>query len=440
MKDIIKQAEEALEIAKRFKAGQTITETEKATIREATENMRSYEKLGIEKAGRIADHLDKIFGESDGNARANFANQFGDLQPNRIEGPASARDYRSMFYNNKHHDLDRGEFRNFEDFLQAVESGLNDPRLKRAHVEGTPSAGGFLVPEEFASIILDQALEGEIVRPLATVWPMTSNVRKVPGWDGSDHRTSVYGGFSAEWLGEGSTGTRKQAKLRQIKLEVKKLGIYTQASRELIQDGLSFEQSLGGALISAAGFYMDSAFLTGTGAGQPKGVLIDNALIVVAKEGSQAAATIMFENLVKMWSRLHPASMTKAVWVANPTIIPQLMTLGLTLGTSGAPVYMPPAGASASPYGTLLGRPLMFTEKLPSLGNQGDILLADFTQYAVGLRQELLIDKSNAPGWLQDLTDYRVIARVDGQGTWSEPVTPKNGNTLSWCVTLAERS
>jgi len=35
--------------------------------------------------------------------------------------------------------------------------------------------------------------------------------------------------------------------------------------------------------------------------------------------------------------------------------------------------------------------------------------------------------------------DYRVIVRVDGQGTWDKPITPKNGATLSWAVALEAR-
>jgi len=41
-------------------------------------------------------------------------------------------------------------------------------------------------------------------------------------------------------------------------------------------------------------------------------------------------------------------------------------------------------------------------------------------------------------GW-RNMTDYRVIVRVDGQGTWDKPITPKNGAMLSWAVALEAR-
>ena len=74
------------------------------------------------------------------------------------------------------------------------------------------------------------------------------------------------------------------------------------------------------------------------------------------------------------------------------------------------------------------------------MGNAGDILLADFSQYSMGLRREIAVEKSIHPGVASDTSYYRGIMRADGQGRWSSPLTPKNGDTLSWCVTLAERA
>jgi len=55
---------------------------------------------------------------------------------------------------------------------------------------------------------------------------------------------------------------------------------------------------------------------------------------------------------------------------------------------------------------------------MPRIGAKGDLILADLSQYAIGMRKEIALDRSNVPGWMEDMTDYRVIVRVDGQGTW----------------------
>jgi HK97 family phage major capsid protein len=87
----------------------------------------------------------------------------------------------------------------------------------------------------------------------------------------------------------------------------------------------------------------------------------------------------------------------------------------------------------------MLSKRILFTEKLPILGSQGDILLADFSQYAIGMRQGTALEQSQHAGFTTDQTYFRVITRVDGQGTWKTSVKPKNGSNLSWCVTLATR-
>jgi len=38
------------------------------------------------------------------------------------------------------------------------------------------------------------------------------------------------------------------------------------------------------------------------------------------------------------------------------------------------------------------------------------------------------------------MQDFRVILRADGQGSWSQAVTPKNGDSVSWCVVLQART
>jgi hypothetical protein len=49
------------------------------------------------------------------------------------------------------------------------------------------------------------------------------------------------------------------------------------------------------------------------------------------------------------------------------------------------------------------------------------------------------IEKSSHAGFLTDTSYYRVINRLDGTGSWKSAMTPKNGDSLSWAVTLAAR-
>jgi len=166
--------------------------------------------------------------------------------------------------------------------------------------------------------------------------------------------------------------------------------------------------------------------------------------VTVAAEVGQPANTILFENLVNMWSRAYGRSRPNMVWLINQDIEPQLFAMSLAVGVGGIPVYLPANGLSGSPYGTLLGRPVIPIEQAATLGTTGDIMLADLQQY-------LMIDKSGPYGGIQaassihvkfthDETAFRFVYRVGGQPLWNSPLTPfKGANTQSPFVVLATR-
>ena len=332
------------------------------------------------------------------------------------------------------------QFESLGQFLSLISAGGSDSRLETlaAHGESSGQLGGFMAPEEYSSAMLDAANELEIVRPRATVEPMLSETKRIAGFENNDHSgNAVYGGFAGAWLGESETGEDQTGKLRMLKLQARKLAVFARASNEILADGVDFESSLAEAMIRAIAWSLDLAFLTGDGIGKPRGVLNDPALVTVPKESGQSAATIAYENLANMLSRLHPASYNDSVWVCNATAIPQLLLLTVPIGTGGS--HIPVLEQNDIAF-TMLTRPVIFTEKLPALGTKGDIMLCDFSQYTVGLRSELGIERSNAPGWHEDESSWRAIVRADGTGRWAKPFTPLNGNTQSWCVALADRS
>ncbi|NOT55864.1 MAG: phage major capsid protein [Deltaproteobacteria bacterium] len=369
--------------------------------------------------------------------QANFESHRARLEQMQQKPGAQGRRYGDLFPNAG----DSGGFTSGEEWLRTVASGMSDGRILQmnaaTHLEGVGSSGGFVVPEVLSRAWLDASLENEIVRPRCQVVPMTSESLKVAGFDISDMSTASPFGFKPEWSMENSDATPQTGKFRVIELHSKKLRLYSEASTELVMDGNDFESQVGQAMIAAIGWGLDDACLSsGTGAGMPKSILNDAALITVAKEAGQANGTILYENILKMFARLHPNAMKGAVWVANATTLPQLLTMSVGIGAAGA--LMPAVKESNGTF-SLLGMELLFTEKLPVLGQKGDILLVNFSNYVLGLRKEVVLEKSNAPGWGRDVMSYRVILRADAQGKWNKAQTPKNGDSRSWCVALAAR-
>jgi len=327
-------------------------------------------------------------------------------------------------------------FNSFDEFLQAAYEG-RDSRLKTLS-EGTDSAGGFSVPTEYAAMMLDVSLESELIRPRCQVWPMSSNTRKVPGLDIGSHESHLYGGVVGGWIAEGGTMTAGEPKFRQIQLTTKKLYTYAVSTTEIFDDGAKFEETLGKSLTLGLGWYLDDAAINGTGAGQCIGILNCPSTIEIDKETGQPADSIQIENCNKMLSRLHAPCWKNAIWLAHPTTYPELAQLSLAVGTGGSAI---PALKKSGEKFTLMDIPLYLTEKVAVLGDKADLMLIDPTQYAMGIRKGLRLEKSIHQNFSSDKIDMRCILRVDGQGTWNEALTLKDGSTTVSCfVVLGERA
>jgi len=312
--------------------------------------------------------------------------------------------------------------------------------LRNAFSEGVPSEGGFLVPEEFRAELLRVALESSVVRPRARVIPMNSQSIKFPAVDSTSNASSVYGGIITYWTEEAGTITASNAKFGSIELEARKLTAYALASNELVSDSaISFDAFIGTAFPEALAFEEDYQFLQGNGAGVPQGVLNSPAIISITKETGQAANTIVWENIIKAYARMLPSSLGRAVWLAAPDTFPELATMALSVGTGGSAIWL--NNGVVGPPMTILGRPVVFTEKVNTLGSAGDIVFADLGFYLIGDRQAMSARSSEHVAFAADQTAFRLISRVDGRPWIQSAITPKNsGDTLSPFVQIAVRA
>lgn len=344
--------------------------------------------------------------------------------------------------------LDDAGFANIGDYARAVfnKGRANDPRREKvvevmnAYSSSDPATGGFLLPETFRSEIQSLALEQSVVRPRASVMTMTGLKQVVPYVDETTHVGSVFGGMTFAWTPESGTITPSEAKFGRVMLEAWKLTGLARVPNELWADAPALSSFLMRSIPRGIAFTEDSAFITGDGAAKPLGVqnAANTALITVAKETTQAASTILVENILKIYARMLPQSIGSSVWLASPSTFPQLMQLSIAVGTGGAPVAL--VDIHASPNMTLLGRPLILTEKVPALSSAGDIGLYDFSFYMVGDRQSVSLESSEHSRFANDETELRAILRVDGRPWIQSPLTPaNNGDTLSPFVMLGAR-
>jgi HK97 family phage major capsid protein len=308
-----------------------------------------------------------------------------------------------------------------------------------------PDAGGFLVPETLRSEILMLALEDSIVRPRATVIPMSTLRVPVPTIDDTSHVSSVFGGVTYTWAEEAAALSESQAAFGRVVLDAKKLTGYFNVPNELLADAPAFSEFFNTVIPKGLAWQEDVAFLNGTGVGEPMGIISCEASVSVAKESGQSSGTILWENIVKMYSRMLPQSLRKAVWIANNDTFPELATMALSVGTGGGPVWIGNfaggTGGADTPPMTILGRPVYFTEKVPTIGTTGDIIFADLSFVLVGDRQSMQLSSSQHYRFANDQTSFRIIERVDSRPWLQSALTPhsNSSNLLSAFVQLATR-
>jgi len=147
-----------------------------------------------------------------------------------------------------------------------------------------------------------------------------------------------------------------------------------------------------------------------------------------------------------MWARMPASRMARAVWFITQQGLEQLPLMNLSVGTGGAPVYLPNGGAvgtaAAAPYSTLLGRPVVPIEQAAALGDLGDIVLADMSDYVAITKGGLKTDSSIHVDFDKAKTSFRFIRRVNGAPyTRTSLASRANSSFLtSPYITLAERA
>lgn len=327
--------------------------------------------------------------------------------------------------------------------------GRVDPRLYTAATSGlnetVPSEGGFLVQQDFVNDLLQETFETGILAKKCRRQQISgaANSMKINGVDETSRASTRFGGIVGYWADEAGEKTASKPKFRKIELNLHKLIGLCYATDELLADAAALESFIRAAFPSEFGFLVDDAIINGVGGGQPLGILAAGSLVSVAKETGQKAATIVAENVEKMWSRMFANSLKNAEWYINQMCYPQLFQMSHAVGTGGIPVFLPPGGLSTAPYGALFGRPVTPIEQCAVLGTVGDIIFADLNGYVLGEKGGIQSDVSIHVRFVYDESVFRFVLRLDGQPVRASALTPYKGGataTQSHFIALAERA
>jgi HK97 family phage major capsid protein len=308
-------------------------------------------------------------------------------------------------------------------------SAFTEWTTKAALAEASGAAGGYTVPPEFYQQLLQIVSEETFIRPRAFVLPMGSATMLIPYLDVTTVQSAgvspFFGGVQMYWTAEAQTRTETEPAFKQMELKAWELSGYSVSSNVLLQDSIAgLEKFLMTLFARAIAWYEEYAFLQGSGAGKPQGMLGCSAAISVNRQG---ANQVQYADVATMWSKLLPASWNKAVWTFSPSVVPQL--LQLKDGANRAIFISIDQGVTKTPNWSLLGRPAIPTEKVPALGTKGDLMLLDPSFYIVGDRMQVEIAASEHVNFLRNQMTWRIVERVDGQPWLDKPVTLQDGSS-----------
>ena len=356
-----------------------------------------------------------------------------------------------------------GGFRSMGEFAAAVHSaGLRgavaDSRLVRGSAaganEGAGADGGYLVPPEYATGIIDLIQEQSVLLPRARRVTIAGN-RLIETYlmESSRKDGSRHGGVLAYWKAEAQAYTASKAQFGERTTQLDKLTALCPVTEELLQDEPAIESVLNGLVSRDFAWKADEAMLLGDGSGSmPLGMLAagNAALVTVAKETAQPAGTVNVKNILNLWNRMPAQCRANAVWYINQDLEVQLMELmaaGGSVATSdagvnvtfGGPLWVP-AGAYGNQNGKLLGRDVMPLEQSPAVGEAGDIAFIDPTQYLIVERSGITRQASMHVYFDTDQMAFKFSWRLGGRPEWMSTITgAKSTVARSPYVALAAR-
>ncbi|MBE3590002.1 MAG: phage major capsid protein [Firmicutes bacterium] len=284
---------------------------------------------------------------------------------------------------------------------------LNHPEA-RALVIGTNAQGGYLVPNEFERVLVEKLLQQNVMRSLATVITTSSGQTQIPV-------ESDFG--TAAWLAESGAYTPADVTFAQVTLSAYKLGTLVLVSEELLNDSaFDLPTYIADVIARRFGVAEETAFVNGSGTGQPTGVLVDAQ---VGKTGAAGQTTsVTADDILDLFHALKPAYRSRARWLMADSTARAIRGLKDSTGQ-----YLWQPGLQAGQPDILLGRPVVISPAMPAMAASAkSIAFGDFSYYWIADRQGRVLQRLNELYAANGQIGFRAMERVDGKLILAEAV------------------
>ena len=286
-----------------------------------------------------------------------------------------------------------------DDYRKAMLTALrsNFRNVSNVLQEGVDADGGYLVPEEYDSRLIDVLNEENIMRSLGTKLT-TSGERKI-----NIAATKP----AASWIEEGGALSFGDATFDQIILDAYKLHVAIKITEELLYDNAFNLESyiieqFGKALSNAE----EDAFLNGDGNHKPTG-LLTTAQVGVTTSGN----TISADELIELVYKLKRPYRKSAAFIVND----QTLAVIRTLKDQNKAYMWQPSYQMGEPD-RLLGYPVYTTPYMPTIeAGKAAVAFGDYSYYNIGDRGTRSIQELRELFAGNGMIAYVMKERVDGK-------------------------
>lgn len=288
----------------------------------------------------------------------------------------------------------------------------------KAMSEGTDTAGGHLVPEEFRAEIVRLAEDFGVVRKQSRIVPMKRETLKLP---------KVTASVTVYWPGEATAGTESQPTLGLVTLTAKTLVGLTPVTNELLEDAdVDVVDLLVELFAEAIAGEEDKQGLTGSGSPFTGVLAVSGVNTLTLASGSTTFSSFTADDLRDMISNVKALALAGSAFYMHRTIFGVVQKLRDDIGnyivTQPNTMISGDASKGTGVAGYIWGYPVYLSEKMPALsatavstkfiifGNLKFVYFGDRKQMTIAISEDATIGDANM--FENNMSAVRVTERI----------------------------
>jgi len=269
----------------------------------------------------------------------------------------------------------------------------------------TDSGDASLIPEDYRAQLLQLAPEPTHIMQMATIVPAPTGTVTWPRLVQTD--SSEYGGVSVSWISEGAEKPETEPTFEQETIDAHEVAAYTEITHRLLaRSVLSLENILTRLFRGAVQHALDTAFIGGSGTGQPLGIINTTGIHLVNRTVANA---IRYDDFVNLEHALRVNHRAGGHFVMADAI---LQAIKLRRDSDNRPLWVP--SVAGGPPNTIIGYGYTPTHRLTAYSD-GDVVFGDWSQYIIAMEQDVVVKRSDHYKFRHNRAAFTVYAVVGGK-------------------------